>query len=304
MSPRLRVYLGPTSNSHLTDAIERAGGELVPLEDAEAAVWTSQDPQTWAKHDERGHLRWVQLLSAGVENWFDADVLDADRIWTSAAGAYARPVAEHALALLLALRRRFVESARTTRWEPLEGTSLRGSRTAIVGCGAIGRALIPMLASVESDVVAVTRSGSPVEGAIESHDPSTLTEIWPRVDAVVLAAPATDRTRHLIDAAVLDQLPSQAMLVNVARGSLVDTDALVAALTDGSIAGAGLDVTDPEPLPTGHPLWTMPNVLITPHVANPPSSLPLRLADRVAENVQRYITGQELLGIIDLEGRY
>ena len=305
MTQPLRVYLGPKGNAHIEQAIIRAGGRLAEFDEAEVAVWTSTDPQTWLQLGEnREHVQWVQLLSAGVETWFEADAFDHDRAWTSAAGAYAYTVAEHALGLLLGVRRRFPESARVQRWESLDGETVRGSTTVIVGCGSIGQALIPMLASVGSDVIAVTRSGREVEGAVESHDPSTLAEIWPRVDAVVLAAPATDHTRHVIDSRVLKLLPDDAVLINVARGSLVDTEALVDALTAGTIGGAGIDVTDPEPLPDGHPLWTMPNVLITPHVANPPRTLHVRLADRIEENVRRYIADEPLLGRVDLEERY
>jgi D-3-phosphoglycerate dehydrogenase len=143
-----------------------------------------------------------------------------------------------------------------------------------------------------------------VEGAAESLPAARLGEVWPRADVVVVAAPATGATQHLLGEEELRALPSGAWIVNVARGSLIDTDALVRVLRDGAIAGAALDVTDPEPLPDGHPLWSEPRALITPHTANPPQALVRRLAQRVEENVRRFGAGEELLGVIDLDRDY
>src|SRR6185436_9798667 len=126
----------------------------------------------------------------------------------------------------------------------------------------------------------------------------------PGAHHVVIAAPATADTRHIIGATELDAMRDDAWLVNVSRGALVDTDALVAALAAGSIAGAALDVTDPEPLPDSHPLWREPNALITPHVANPPVTLREDLARQVKENVARFAKGEPLLSPVDLGAGY
>ncbi len=299
------VFVGPDPDALIMDAVVRAGAVLAPLEAASAAIWTSLDPTTWRDADAPDSVEWVQLLSAGVENWIASGVLDADRVWTSARGASALTVAEHALALLLAVRRRLVECARATEWQSaIEGVPLRGSTVLIVGCGAIGTALIPMLTSLQVGAIAVTRSGRTVAGATESYPASELRSLWHRADIVVLAAPATPQTNRIIDSRVLEALPRHATLINVARGSLVDTDALVEHLRRGSIAGAGLDVTDPEPLPTGHALWTMDNVLVTPHDANPEIAWKVNVAARVAENLQRYRAGVSLVGTIDLARNY
>ena len=121
---------------------------------------------------------------------------------------------------------------------------------------------------------------------------------------MVVGAPNTPDTKALIGARELELMPSHAWIVNIARGPLIDTDALVAALAAGAIGGAGLDVTDPEPLPDGHPLWTEPRALITPHSANPASLLIPHLAERVGENVRRYAAGEELIGLIDVPRGY
>ena len=296
-----RIHLGPAPDPLLINGIERAGGILVPLDDAEAIVW-SRGPDTFP-HRLPETVRWVQLPSAGIEPWISAGIVDNRRAWTSAAGAYAGNVAEHAVMLLLAGVRALSGQVRATSWrktqfDPEVGT-LKGSTVAIVGCGGIGRAMIPVLTALGADVLAVTRSGAPVPGAAETLAARHTVEVWSRGDHFVLAAPATAATTHLVDAAALARMKEAAWIVNVARGSLIDTDALVAALANGAIGGAALDVTDPEPLPDGHPLWSLPNAIVTPHVANPESRLTAQLADHVSANVERFAAGRPLLAPID-----
>jgi phosphoglycerate dehydrogenase-like enzyme len=301
-----RIHLGPTADPLLTRGIERAGGILVPLDDAEAIVWT-RGPDTFP-HRVPETVRWVQLPSAGVEPWISAGIVDTRRAWTSAAGAYAGNVAEHAVMLLLAGVRALRGQVRATSWrkkqfDPKVGT-LRGATVAIVGCGGIGRAMIPVLTALGADILAVTRSGAPVPGAAETLAARHTFEVWSRSDHFVLAAPATAATTHLVDAAALARMKKTAWIVNVARGSLIDTDALVDALENGAIGGAALDVTDPEPLPDAHPLWSLPNAIVTPHVANPESGLAALLADHVSANVERFAAGRPLLAPIDAAHGY
>ncbi len=177
--------------------------------------------------------------------------------------------------LLLAGVRALPHHLVATSWAPEAfyprlGT-LRGATIGIIGAGGIGRALIPMLASLGAHTLAVNRSGRPVPGAVETFPVERIDEIWPLADHFVVSAAATPDTEQLIGAEELAAMKPTAWLVNIARGSLIDTDALVGALTAGTIAGAGLDVTDPEPLPAGHPLWSLPNAMITPHDSNPPA---------------------------------
>ncbi len=297
-----RIHVGPDEDEAIRGAVERAGGTLAEPDGADGIVWLGGPDDLRPRLNDG--VRWVQLPSAGVENWVSSGILDDRRTWTSAVGAYAPQVAEHALALVLATARRLGETARLSHWEPLFGRTLKDATVAIVGAGGIGQALIPMLAPLGVRIVAVTRSGREVPGADESLSTEELGDLWPRADVVVVAAPATAATRHLIDAEALRALPAHALLVNVARGSLIDTDALVAALRDGEIGAAGLDVTDPEPLPDGHPLWEEPRALITPHTANPPEAMNAALAARVRDNVARFASGEELLGVVDPERAY
>jgi phosphoglycerate dehydrogenase-like enzyme len=290
------VHVAPESDRTVEEAVTAAGGRIAPLEESDALVWLDSNPESFPDAlPER--VRWVQLPSAGVERWLDR--IDGGRVWTSAAGAYGRPVAEHALMLMLAGTRRLATFARASSWSrpPLE--PLEGATVAIVGAGGIGRALIELLEPFRVEVLAVTRRGR--GGTIPV---ARLDEVWPRADHVVIAAPATAETQHLVGAPELEAMRPDAWLVNVARGSLVDTDALVAALADEKIGGAALDVTDPEPLPDGHPLWTEPRALITPHVANPDATLGRYLAELVGENVIRFGAGEELRSRIDPDAGY
>ena len=288
------VHVAPEPDRAVEEAVTAAGGRLAGLDEAEALVWLDSDSFPEELPD---HVRWVQLPSAGVERWLER--IDRERVWTSAAGAYGRPVAEHALMLMLAGARRLADCARATSWQRPPLVPLDGATVAIVGAGGIGRALIELLEPLRVEVLAVTRRGR--DGTIPVD---RLGEVWPRAHHVVIAAPATGATRHLVGAEELSAMREDAWLVNVARGSLVDTDALVAALAAGEIAGAALDVTDPEPLPDGHPLWHEPRALITPHVANPDATLRRYLAELVRENVARFAAGEELLSRIDLDAGY
>jgi D-3-phosphoglycerate dehydrogenase len=292
----LTVHVAPEPDPEVEAAVRAAGGDVGPLPEADGLVWVDSNPDDFpgALPD---HIRWVQLPSAGVERWVDR--IDRERQWTTAAPAFGRSVAEHALALMLAGTRHLHEFARTTTWTRPDIKELAGATVAIVGTGAIGRALIELLEPFRVEVLAVTRSGRDGTLPVER-----LGELLPRAHFVVIAAPATAASRHLIGADELAAMREDAWLVNVSRGTLVDTDALVAALRGGSIAGAALDVTDPEPLPDGHPLWTEPHALITPHVANPDVTLMRDLAGLVGEQVRRLTAGEPLLSPFDPDAGY
>jgi phosphoglycerate dehydrogenase-like enzyme len=300
-----RVWLGPDRPRELADAIEHAGGRLVPLEDANAIVWTSEEyrPEAICDYVHRG-IEWVQLEPAGVDDWIEKGVIDRERVWTAAQGVYAADVAEHVVAVILAAARRLAEAARRRQWRRLDGDRVAGKTVGIVGAGGIGRETIKRIAPFGVHIVALTLSGRPVPGADRSLPADGLDQLLAGSDYVVLAAPLTPATRGMIGERELALMGAEAWLINVARGALVATDALVAALADGAIGGACLDVTDPEPLPDGHPLWGFDNVLITSHVANPWRERFAPLAERVAENVTRFREERALVGIIDVERAY
>lgn len=299
------VYIGPDADDELAEVVRASGLRLGSLDDSSVVVWTGgQDgfPQLPAT------VRWVQLPSAGVEHWFDAGLVDAERTWTSAAGAYASTVAEHALALLLAGVRGLHAMAAWTSWRREEAFdligTLDGATVAVVGAGGVGRRLITSLAGLGARSVAVNRSGAAVAGATTTFGSSHLHEALSAADHVVVCAPATPETKHLIGAAELALLEPRSWVVNIARGSLIDHDALADAVASGRIGGAGLDVTEPEPLPDGHRLWSLDNVVITPHTANTPPLLRRAFAAHVAANLARYSAGQPLESVIDIEKKY
>jgi phosphoglycerate dehydrogenase-like enzyme len=229
----------------------------------------------------------------------EAGVLDRRRRWTSAKGAYAEPVAEHALALLLAGLRDLPERARAHSWGQPAAQTLFDQPVTVLGGGGITIALLRLLEPFRARVTVVRRRAEPVAGAVRTVTPSQLGEALAGARAVVLTLALTPQSRGMIGQKELEIMDQQAWLVNVARGALVDTAALVGALRTNQIGGAALDVTDPEPLPAGHPLWDLPNCLITPHTADTEQMTEPLLAARIAENVRRFAAGHELEGRVD-----
>lgn len=289
--------------------IEEAGGGVVEPSDADALVWTDPgDAEGLKQLLADCPARWIQLPFAGIESFFDAGAIAPDRTWTCAKGIYGAATAEHALALILVAARRLHVHAKAVSWasEARVGSGfgaterrLKGATVAVVGTGGIGRALVEMLGPLGPRVVGVNRSGRLLQGAASTVTVDRLHEVLPEADFVVLAAAHTPETHHLIDSHALAAMGDHAWLINVARGGLVDTDALVAALRGRSIGGAALDVTDPEPLPDGHPLWSLDDAVITPHVANTWDMAVPELAALVARNVKRFAAGHELEGLVD-----
>jgi phosphoglycerate dehydrogenase-like enzyme len=241
----------------------------------------------------------VQLPWAGIEPYTAVVRAHADRTWTCGKGVYADPVAEHALALLLAGLRGLDRFARLHTWTGGRGTNLIGAPVTVVGGGGIARSLLRLLAPFGCDITVVRRSPEPVEGARRVLPPDRLDEALAGAMGVVLALALVPETDRLVDRRRLALLAPGACLVNVARGRHVVTDDLVEALRDGTLGSAGLDVTDPEPLPDGHPLWDLPNAIVTPHTANTAEMAEPLLAARITENVRRWVAGEPLVGPVD-----
>ena len=251
-------------------------------------------------------MRWIHVLGAGV----DGIALDAigERILTCSRGASAVAIAEYVLASMLAFEKRLPETWVTEppeRWNvvtPGLGT-LRGRVLGLVGVGAIGLEVARRALAFDMRVRAVRRSGggSPLPGIeVVASLPALLAE----TDHLVIAAPATPSTYHLIDGEALAACKPGVHVVNVARGSLVDQDALLAALDRGLVAAASLDVVDPEPLPAGHPLYTHPRVRLSPHISwSSPDTVPRTLELFVA-NLRRYRAGEPLDGVVHVDAGY
>lgn len=303
---RLQAILG----EGLT-VVANAGELAGAIADADALLcgdflYSAQVAQTVRERGKR--LRWLQLLTQGYEN-AQANGVPWGITVTNAGEAYSPAVAMHTVALLLAVQRRFPTmlanqlKGEWSRTMSVEMTSPASATVAICGFGSIGRETARLLRAFGARAIALTRSARPHALADESLPIAELHAVLPRADAIVLALPLDASTRHLIGARELALLRKTAVLVNISRGGIVDTDALVAALQGGTIAGAGLDVTDPEPLPAGHPLWAAPNLIISPHVAGAAGKAGFeRLADVAARNVERFLAGQPLAHVVSLSG--
>ena len=246
---------------------------------------------------EMSNLKVIQTLTAGVENFLP--YVPDGVLLCNAAGVHDASTAELAVALVLASGRHLDDFARAQpdgRWEPLFGRALADQRVLIVGYGNIGAAIERRLSGFEvSSITRVARRarpGPPVVHAIDDLD-----RLLPEADVVIVIAPHTPQTEGLISAPQLARMPDGALLVNVARGRLVDTDALVAETGSGRLRAA-LDVSEPEPLPADHPLWRTPGVLISPHVGGASSAFFPRADRLVAAQLGRFAAGQELENII------
>ena len=304
MTPRIAIAPEPSAD-WVAQAVVAGGGQVVPLAEAEALVWTAprgadELPRLLA---EAPDVRWIQLPWAGVEDFARLGVFADDgsgRRWTCGKGVYAEPVAEHALGLAIAGLRRFPERVQATSWGRQAGVSLYDGRVTILGAGGITVCLVDLLRPMRTEVTVVRRDAStPFPGAARTLGTDRLHEALPGADVVFLALSLTPETEGIIGAAELARMEPHAWLVNVARGRHVDTAALVDALERRTIGGAGLDVTDPEPLPDGHPLWARPNVVITPHTANTQEMAVPLLSARITENVRRFAAGHDLVGPVD-----
>lgn len=292
--------------------VEEAGHRHVEdLADAEFLIFNGE-PEDFPAELPAG-VGFVQFVFAGVERLIEAGVIDGSVRWANAGGTYATPVAEIALSLLLAQAHQVKASAQAGSFRGRGALDARqlwlfgpdGPRTvAVVGAGGIGRECIRLLGPFGVRVIAVNRTGRDVPGADEVRTFGELDSVWPRADAVLLAAPLTPRTRGMVGERELAAMKPGAILVNVGRGELVVTDALVDALRGGGIAGAAMDVTDPEPLPVGHPLWALPNATITPHIAATPRIARRLIAPQIVKNAAAFARGDSMPTEVDISEGY
>ncbi len=302
----LRIAVGPTHIKSADEAIRAGGGQPVDADEAaDGLIWlAASETDGLRRAMEATGARWVQLASAGVELTAAAGLLSPEQTWTCAKGAFAEPVAEHALTLALAGLRMLPQRIEARSWGPPGGTSLYDEPVTILGGGGITGSLLRLLAPFRVAATVVRRTADPVPGATRTLTTARLAEALADATVVFLALALTPETVHIIGAPELAAMRSDSWLVNVARGPHVDTDALVAALEGGAIAGAALDVTDPEPLPDGHPLWAQQRCIITPHTADTLEMIERPLAVRIRDNVARYAAGQPLVGVVDHTAGY
>lgn len=297
-----RIHLMPGGDEELIAGLREQGAEIVGAEQQPTGVVVTK-MFAQLNLDEvlaaNPQVSWVQLPSAGIEAYQETMRRFPEKTWTSAKGAYAKPVGEHGLLLTLAALRGLKTRARAQTWGPEGGISLNGLRCVVAGAGGVAAELVRLYKAFDTHVTVVRRTGDVLEGADETVTFDRLDEVLDGADVVGLAAAVTPVTEKMMGARQFGLLAEGAVLANVGRGRLVDTDALVDALRSGRLRGAGLDVTDPEPLPDGHPLWEQENCLITPHTADTTEMVVPLLRARVLENHRRLRDGEPPVGLAD-----
>jgi len=246
--------------------------------------------------DEAASLRWVQALTAGVNSYDHDQLRESDVVLTSASGVHSEPIAQHAFAYLLAFERgikRGMEQQREGVWEVFQCGELTDKTLGIVGLGSIGKRVADVGSAFGMRVIGTKRDTNVTIDAVDQVlPPADLETVLNEVDYLVLSCPLTDQTQGLIGRDELEAMDRSAILVNVARGEVVDEAALIDTLEADQIRGAGLDVFEKEPLPKESPLWDLSNVVLTPHIAGSSPYYWERCAELVAENYRHFITGE------------
>lgn len=255
------------------------------------------------------NLKWMHLFSAGVERSIDY-AIENNILLTNGKGTYGIGIAEHSLSLMLTVARQFdkaILDMPSGNWgRDINAREIYGSTVGIVGMGDIGTRLAYLCNCLGARVLSHKRTPSPAPSYIDKLfiGNDGLDEMLGMCDYVCICLPGTPKTRNLFDEARLLKIKHGSIIINIGRGSIINTDALVKLLKNGHIAGAGLDVTEPEPLPQDHELWTLPNVVITPHVAGSSNNVPFRILEVFEKNLYAYLRGTDMPTKVDLEERY
>jgi phosphoglycerate dehydrogenase-like enzyme len=270
-------------------------------------AWNFERPSLLDVVPRAPRLRWIQSISAGVEEFARPVLAEHDVVLTSAAGVYDPGLAESVLGFLLALSARIVEDARLVpgSW-PAEGTRLvRGTTALVVGAGSIGTETGRLLRAAGLRVRGIARTPRATDDVFDRiGGPGDLHAELAEADHVVNVLPRTPDTERMFDAAAFAAMKPTAIFVNIGRGATVDEPALIDALASGRIGGAALDVFDVEPLPADSPLWTMPNVLVSPHRAGDHEDWPRDVVALFVDNLRRYLAGEPLRNVVDVELGY
>jgi phosphoglycerate dehydrogenase-like enzyme len=248
-------------------------------------------------------LRWIQSASAGVDGLMFPELVDSDVMVTNAAGVFDEPIAEWAIGAMLAFAtglHRSIVDQHQRRWDDERHTErLAGARLTVIGPGPIGRATAARALALGMSVSLVGRRARPDDSFGRILGPESFVEAMSEADVVLDALPLTETTHHLFDARAFAAMKPTARFLNVGRGQTVDEAALVDALQEGRIAGAALDVFEREPLPDDSPLWSMPSVIVSPHISGDAAGWERAVVARFADNARRWASGEALLGEID-----
>ena len=285
------VAIEPKSFPEYEKAVELGGAKLSPMgPDVRGLIWTDySSPAALGELIERNpQLEWVQLPFAGVDAF--SKQLDKKVLFTSAKGAYREPVAEHALTLALALGRKLPVRIKASSWGKREAFSFYDSKVLLIGAGGISEELTKLLAPFRAEITVVRNNAElSFAGAKKVAGLEELDGLIPEADLVIVTCALTEQTRGLINYQRLSLFKPTSYLVNVARGPIVVSDDLIRALDDGLLAGAGLDVTDPEPLPDEHAFFGRYDLILTPHTADTKEIVTRLFATRIEQNVKAFL---------------
>lgn len=300
-SRHLALIAATAPDFELVDAGQERIAEELPT--ADLFCGHPKVPVPWNEVVQRGRLQWIQSSAAGLDHCLVPSVVGSNIIVTSASGVLADQVADHTMALLAGLLRSlptFFRAQQKREFIRRPTRDLHRTTIGIIGLGRNGRRLAEVLSPFRTTILATDwfPVNKPAHVA-ELLPADAVDEILPRIDILILAAPLTDHTRGMIDARRLALLRPGAILINVARGPLVVERDLVTALESGHLGGAGLDVTDPEPLPTESRLWDLPNVIITPHVGGQAATRIDDMTNFFCDNLARYLAGRPLRNLVD-----
>ena len=283
-------------------------GDLTGAENVDIAFGTNNGARVNEFLTTAKKLRWYHALGAGVENLV---VLPQFRergiVLTNNSGAMDVPIGEHVLAMVLAAAKRlhlYRDQQHARQWKSHEQQELRGATLVVFGLGSIGAEAARLAAALGMRVIGVRRSSTPVPGVERIVPPDHLADAAAEADYLAVCAPLTERTRGAVSRAVIARMKPTAWIVNIARGAIVDEAALAEALQAGLIGGAALDALSVEPLPRESPLWSLENVIITPHSSNSSPNVRQRTLALIQENVRRYAAGETLLNVVNLEAGY
>lgn len=257
------------------------------------------------------NLKWIQLNNAGTEGYCEPGILPEGAILANSTGAYGLAISEHMIGCLFELRKKlhlYYKNQLAHDWksEGFVGV-VEGSAVLVIGLGDIGSTFARKMKALGCRIIGVKRRvGEKPEWVDELYGMEELEHLLPQADVVAMSLPGNPSTYHVLNRERIAMLKENAVVINVGRGTAIDTDALCDALCDGKIAGAALDVTDPEPLPAGHPIWNAPNTLITPHISGGfalPETLE-QIVELFARNLRRYLAGEKLDNVVDLMTGY
>lgn len=302
----------PLFQAHHTAVIERTAEQEAEWREllARADILFDFDHTHREDLPELAHnLKWIQATSAGIGQFVKGNGYDRQGwIFTTASGVHARPLTEFCLMAMLTFVKKLPlmdEQKRAHRWQRFNNTELRGMTVGIVGLGNIGRDLARVCKFFDMRTIGTRRDIKQAANDVDQlYAPSQLDEMLPQVDFLVLCLPHTPETDGLLNAHRIALLKPGAYLINIARGALVDQAALTAALIEGRLGGAALDVTDPEPLPEDDPLWDLPNVIISHHSASTADSENGKLTDLFIRNLRRFLADEPMENLLDVDLMY